>query len=111
MSKCCDDFVVDVVLEGPQGRQGPEGRPGATIITGTVPPVPADGKDGDYFIEDRTASGQGRRMWGPKAGGAWPGAPWSIQVASYQDVPGLPAVVDDIRSEIAALRDQLNGTF
>ncbi|WP_437871511.1 hypothetical protein ACSD7O_24725 [Methylorubrum extorquens] len=30
---------------------------------------------------------------------------------TYQDVPGLPAAVDDIRSEIAALRDQLNGTF
>jgi hypothetical protein len=74
----------------PLAVPGREGRPGATIITGTLPPVPADGKDGDFFIEDRTGAARGRRMWGPKAGGAWPGTPWVIQVAAYQDVPGLP---------------------
>ncbi|KAB7783495.1 hypothetical protein [Methylorubrum populi] len=73
----------------PLAVPGREGRPGATILTSTVPPVPADGKDGDFFIEDRTASGQGRRMYGPKAGGAWPGTPWVIQVATFTDVPGL----------------------
>ncbi|QDI81066.1 hypothetical protein E8E01_11775 [Methylorubrum populi] len=72
----------------PLAVPGREGRPGATILRGTVPPVPADGKDDDYYIEDRTASGQGRRMWGPKAGGVWPGTPWNIQVARISDVPG-----------------------
>ena len=68
---------------------GRQGVPGATILTGTAPPVPANGKDGDFYIEDRTASSQGRRMYGPKAGGAWPGTPWNIQVAGISDVPGL----------------------
>ncbi|CAO4196404.1 SGNH/GDSL hydrolase family protein [Methylorubrum extorquens] len=80
----------------PLAVPGREGRPGATILRGTVPPVPADGKDGDFFIEDRTASGQGRRMWGPKAGGQWPGTPWNIQVARYTDVPGLTEALDVI---------------
>lgn len=79
----------------PLAVPGREGRPGATIITSTVPPVPADGKDGDFYIEDRTASSLGRRMWGPKAGGAWPGTPWTIQVAALSDVPGLPATLDN----------------
>ena len=82
-----------------------EGRPGATILRGTVPPVPADGKDGDYYIEDRTASGQGRRMWGPKAGGAWLGTPWNIQVARYTDVPGLPEAIGDPAQRGANLGD------
>lgn len=72
------------------GRQGAAGN---TIITGTVPPAPVNGKNGDYWIEDRTATGQGRRMYGPKAGGAWPGIPWVIQVTGISDVPGLTAAL------------------
>jgi hypothetical protein len=75
------------------GRQGVAGN---TIITGTVPPVPADGKNGDHFIEDRSASGLGRRMYGPKTGGAWPPTPWPIQVARYQDVPGLTGALQTV---------------
>ncbi|QIJ74384.1 hypothetical protein GU700_07210 [Methylobacterium sp. NI91] len=67
---------------------GRERRSGATIMTSTVPPVFADGKDGDYFIEDRTAVGRGRRMYGPKADSVWPDTPWTIQVAAIADVPG-----------------------
>ncbi|MCJ2009181.1 hypothetical protein [Methylobacterium sp. J-092] len=73
----------------PVALTGREGRPGATIITGLVPPVPSDGRDDDFWIEDRTATGRGRRMYGPKAGGVWPGTPWIIQVAAIGDVPGL----------------------
>lgn len=70
---------------------------------------------GDYLeLDFKNAAG----MPGP------PGPPGSVSPAevtqavrdafadiTYQDVPGLPAAVADIRSEIAALRDQLNGTF
>lgn len=73
----------------PLAIAGREGPPGATIITRTVPPVSGDGKNGDYFIEDRTASGQGRWMYGPKANGVWPTPPWSIQ-----PVGGRTAVYD-----------------
>ncbi|MFD6316922.1 pectate lyase family protein [Methylorubrum thiocyanatum] len=91
----------------PLAVPGREGRPGATILRGTVPPVPADGKNDDYYIEDRTASGQGRRMWGPKAGGAWPGTPWTIQVAKYSDIPGLgsAATLDASGPGAAAVKD------
>lgn len=77
------------------GVPGRQGAPGATIITGLVPPVPADGKDGDYWIEDRSASGLSRRMYGPKGGGVWPGTPYTIQVSRYQDVPGLTGALTD----------------
>ena len=79
----------------PLAVPGREGRPGATILTSSVPPVPADGKDGDFYIEDRTASSQGRRMYGPKAGGLWPGTPWNIQVAAIGDVPGLSGALTE----------------
>ncbi|MGN7122851.1 hypothetical protein [Methylorubrum thiocyanatum] len=79
----------------PLAVPGREGRPGATILTSSVPPVPADGKDGDFFIEDRTAASQGRRMYGPKSGGVWPGAPWNIQVAAISDVPGLTGALTE----------------
>lgn len=88
----------------PVAIAGREGRPGATIITGTVPPVPADGKDGDFFIEDRGA-GRGRRMYGPKAAGAWPGTPWNIQVAAISDVPGLPDAIAATAQRAANLAD------
>lgn len=79
----------------PVAVPGREGKPGATILRGSTPPGPADGKDDDYYIEDRTASGQGRRMWGPKTAGAWTGTPWNIQVAAISDVPGLPDALDE----------------
>lgn len=75
------------------GNPGRQGSPGATIITGLVPPASADGKDGDYWIEDRSGAGLSRRMYGPKAGGKWPGTPYTIQVVRYQDVPGLTDVL------------------
>ena len=89
----------------PLAVPGREGRPGATILRGIVPPVPADGKDSDYYIEDRTASGQGRRMWGPKAGGAWPGTPWVIQVAAYPDVPGLTDALSETAVRFSTIAD------
>ena len=48
-----------VTTIGVPGRQGSRR---ATIITGLVPPIPADGKDGDYWIEDSSASNLGCRM-------------------------------------------------
>lgn len=93
----------------PLAVPGREGRPGATILTSTVPPVPADGKDGDFFIEDRTASSQGRRMYGPKAGGLWPGVPWIIQVAAISDVPGLSGALSGIAEDLSDLSVALSG--
>lgn len=93
----------------PLAVPGREGKPGATIITGAVPPVPADGRDGDFFIEDRTSTARGRRMWGPKAGGAWPGTPWVIQVAAYQDVPGLTGALSELAERDPSYRAPFAG--
>ncbi|UMY16673.1 hypothetical protein MMB17_18600 [Methylobacterium organophilum] len=94
-------IITPVAIAGRQGERG------ATIIPGTIPPTSLVGKDGDYYIEDRTASNQGRRMWGPKAGGAWPSEPWAIQApaighttvqdADYQCLPS------DVQVGIATL--------
>jgi hypothetical protein len=44
---------------------------GPQSITGTAPPAtPADGKDGDWWVN--TATDQ---LYGPRAGGVWPGTP------------------------------------
>lgn len=73
------DFVADAagVMFG-AGRQpivtpvaiaGQTGQRGAGFITGSGPPTPQDGEDGDYWID---ASAEVRTLYGPKAGGAWP---------------------------------------
>ncbi len=93
----------------PLAVPGRQGAPGATIVTGTAPPVPATGRDGDFFIEDRGA-GRGRRMYGPKAAGAWPGTPWNIQVAAIGDVPGLPDAIAATAQRAANLADLADKT-
>ena len=62
---------------------------GNTIYNGTIIPADTLGKDGDFYIYDRTASSQGRLMYGPKTNGAWGTAPWNIQITGIADVPGL----------------------
>jgi hypothetical protein len=93
----------------PLAIPGRQGAPGATIINGTVAPVPAIGRDGDFFIEDRGA-GRGRRMYGPKAGGAWPGTAWNIQVAGLGDVPGLNPALTDLGNRTAVVSLVVQGT-
>ncbi|GJD58159.1 hypothetical protein [Methylobacterium dankookense] len=58
------------------GRQGVRGN---SVLSGDRAPVPADGVDGDFWIQDRSAAGLRRLMYGPKVGGAWPGTPWALE--------------------------------
>jgi len=55
----------DVGPTGPAGPQGPSGT--STFMAGTGAPTAAVGVDGSMYLD--TAS---RRMYGPKAAGAWP---------------------------------------
>lgn len=48
----------------------------ANYIVGNGEPTAAQGVDGDYYRQLNTAPGA-FRVWGPKAGGAWPTAPTS----------------------------------
>jgi hypothetical protein len=92
------EFVADRagITFGP-GRQpivtpvaiaGQAGRRGSGFITGTLPPQPSDGEDGDYWIVDRID--QANVVYGPKEGGEWPAQPSStLGVGGVADVPGL----------------------
>jgi len=55
--------------KGDTGAQGPAGPSGATtFVSGSGPPTAGVGSDGAMYLD--YASGQ---VYGPKAGGAWPG--------------------------------------
>ena len=93
------EFVADRagIIFG-QGRQpivtpvaiaGRVGARGNTVLSAARPPIGADGEDGDFFIEDRSAQGRGRWMYGPKANGVWPTPPWRIEAG------GAVTAVDD----------------
>lgn len=64
-------------VPGPTGPAssvaGPTGPRGAAILGGEGPPLASYGLDGDWYI-DTTA----KLMYGPKAGGAWPGSPMDL---------------------------------
>lgn len=68
---------------------------GNTIYNGTIIPANTLGKDGDFYIYDRTASSQGRLMYGPKTNGTWGTSPWNIQITGIADVPGLQNALDN----------------
>lgn len=63
----------------PLAIAGRQGKRGNSVLSGNRAPISADGIDGDYWIQDRTASGQRRQMYGPKLAGAWPGTPWILE--------------------------------
>lgn len=93
------EFVADRagIVFG-QGRQpivtpvaiaGRVGARGSGVLSETRPPTASDGEDGDFFIEDQSALGRPRLMYGPKANGSWP-TPWVIQA------PGTHTPVADL---------------
>jgi hypothetical protein len=53
--------------QGPQGIQGPSGA--STFMSGHGAPTAGVGVDGTIYLDLDS-----RRLWGPKASGAWPGA-------------------------------------
>jgi Collagen triple helix repeat (20 copies) len=61
------------ILQGPAGSQSFSQISSANVIANDVPPLATDGQDGYYYID--AANGA---LYGPKAGGAWPGNPFSL---------------------------------
>lgn len=97
------EFVADRAgITFGQGRQpivtpvaiaGQAGRRGSGLLTGTLPPQPSDGEDGDYWIVER--EDQANLVYGPKEGGEWPPQPSStFGVGGIADVPGLPVALE-----------------
>lgn len=54
---------------GPVGPAGSAGAEGRTILHGSGAPAVGIGVDGDFYLDDAAYV-----LYGPKAGGAWPGA-------------------------------------
>jgi hypothetical protein len=76
------------------GTAGPPGPPGLIAFTGSGAPAAGLGADGDWYFD--TANG---KLYGPKAGGAWPAGTSLIGVgpqgpqgpAGQNGTPGGPA--------------------
>src|ERR1700729_4230938 len=58
---------------GPQGLPGLDGRNGRTLLNGSSSPAAALGDNGDFYLDTSTDV-----LYGPKAGGAWPGTGVSL---------------------------------
>lgn len=58
---------------GPAGATGPAGADGKTVLNGSGSPTAGIGTDGDFYINITNWT-----IYGPKAGGAWPGAGTSL---------------------------------
>lgn len=58
---------------GQRGQQGPQGPAGSSLLNGSGAPAAAVGNNGDFYIRTDTTC-----LYGPKAGGTWPGACLSL---------------------------------
>ena len=58
---------------GTPGTPGTNGTNGATILSGAVNPAAGTGNNGDFYLNTTTST-----LFGPKAGGAWPGSGTSL---------------------------------
>jgi hypothetical protein len=58
---------------GPQGVTGSAGANGATVLNGTTTPSPAQGSNGDFYLNTSTSC-----LYGPKASAAWPNSCLSV---------------------------------
>ena len=55
-------------MAGTNGSNGLPGTNGATVLNGTLPPLPTTGANGDFYINVTT-----KEIYGPKTLGAWAG--------------------------------------
>ncbi len=62
---------------GPTGPTGLTGTNGSTTLSGTANPLPANGANGDYFLNTTSST-----LFGPKAAGAWPTPGLSLKGAN-----------------------------
>ena len=90
-------------VPGPAGPAGAPGTNGRTVLSGVVPPVPALGADGDFYI-DTAAS----LLYGPKAAGAWPAG---VDLHGAAGAAGADATIATVRDEGVALAARGNLNF
>lgn len=77
---------------GPAGTPGPAGSNGHGVLSGTGAPGSSVGSDGDFYIDTAASV-----LYGPKAGGAWPGTGVSlIGPAGPAGAAGGTSSLDDL---------------
>jgi hypothetical protein len=78
---------------GATGPQGPAGSDGHTVLSGNGAPGSSAGSDGDFYFDTAASV-----LYGPKAGGTWPGTGVSLTgpagpaggTSSLDDLNGVP---------------------
>src|SRR5262249_27183072 len=64
---------------GPAGSNGAPGAPGAdgkSVLNGSGAPSNSLGNNGDFYLDTASAN---QNLYGPKAGGVWPGSPVALK--------------------------------
>ena len=83
-------------IQGLKGDQGLKGADGKTLLNGIIPSLPANGTEGDFYLNTATSV-----LYGPKIGNAWgsgislvgPQGPQGLQ--GLQGVQGIQGVKGD----------------
>lgn len=73
--------------QGPAGADGSDGADGAdgnTVLYGASDPGPGDGVDGNFYINTTSNT-----LFGPKAGGTWPGGTSLVGPQGPQGIQGI----------------------
>jgi hypothetical protein len=77
--------------QGVQGEQGVKGSDGQTLVagsaalSGTADPAASTGVNGDFYVNTTT-----NKLFGPKAGGAWPSG--SVSIVGPQGAQGIQGI-------------------
>jgi hypothetical protein len=80
--------VSGVAVEGATlmvSAQGPPGVRGNSVLNGAGDPTPAQGVQGDFYLNTSTMM-----MWGPKGPTTWPGPPVQIKGSTISNGYGPP---------------------
>lgn len=88
-----------VSLIGPPGADGDPGQP---FLYGAGPPSGGTGVDGDFYLDTSTYE-----LYGPKAGGVWPGSPQSL-IGPQGPAGAADVAIDDEGVEIVAQVARIN---
>lgn len=83
---------------------GPPGKNGSQIYSGAGTPSSTVGADGDYYIDTTVGA---VKLFGPKAGGAWP---TGVSLDSVNSVNGRTGAITLTASDVVALPSNTDGT-
>ncbi|MEN5233586.1 hypothetical protein [Sphingobacterium faecium] len=92
-------------LKGQNGQDGQQGIPGATILSGQIPPITAIGKNGDFYIDLKEMT-----IYGPKTSSGW-GDPVSLKSDVENGVSVYLLKPDWNKNIVSVKKGEYNWTF